>query len=608
TPASAQALDVTLTASPSSIQAGQSAQVQVLVTVYGAPVSGAAVTIAVVPAIATITPSYGYTDGNGRFFTTLTAGTTAAGSLTLAANASYSTTGEFPETLTGNGRLVVPITPPVITTTVTPTYHVNIIPVAQFRVAFPDNSRTVTLDAGNSYDPDGTIVSYLWDLGDGSSAMGSVVTHSYVTGGQYTVTLTAIDNAGGRSSSSLRVGVNSPQPPVSQLLASPTSGTVPLTVSFNGQQSYDPDGSIALYAWNFGDGTGSQGLQTSHTYRAQGTYSVTLTVTDNQGLTAMSSPLVITASARGIQTPTTGTFTPATPPPVVTPTPVPVVRSSCGGLSSAGFRNPCTPLSGILPLPVLFLLSVLAGTGIAAMAAIPSTKGISQRLEKGEQSVKGYLTSTASSFLSRFEVSRRKLGPVGRSGAIIFGLTTKELLVILLCAGAYALAFLLKDRLLINPATLLILAVAGVITTLTHQMGHHEAARRAGQVAELQFWGLGTVLLVVSSWIFGYLFASPSRNLFQKVPDQSPRTTAMINLAGPAVSVAVAMASLLLIPLGSTAAFFGRTLFSLNLMNGIYSLVPFDPMDGKPVFDWNPTAWAAVFFPLLTLYAAVYLL
>ncbi|MDD1653876.1 MAG: hypothetical protein LUQ64_04950, partial [Methanomicrobiales archaeon] len=118
---------MTLTASPSSIQAGQSAQVQVLVTVYGAPASGAAVTIAVVPAIATITHSYGYTDGNGRFSTTLTAGTTAAGSLTLAANASYSTTGEFPETLTGNGRLVVPITTAVITTTVTPTYHVNII-------------------------------------------------------------------------------------------------------------------------------------------------------------------------------------------------------------------------------------------------------------------------------------------------------------------------------------------------------------------------------------------------------------------------------------------------------------------------------------------------
>jgi Zn-dependent protease len=56
------------------------------------------------------------------------------------------------------------------------------------------------------------------------------------------------------------------------------------------------------------------------------------------------------------------------------------------------------------------------------------------------------------------------------------------------------------------------------------------------------------------------------------------------------------------------AAFAGRTLFTMNLMNGVYSLVPFDPMDGKPIFDWNRSAWVAVFFPLLGIYAAVYLL
>lgn len=239
---------------------------------------------------------------------------------------------------------------------------------------------------------------------------------------------------------------------------------------------------------------------------------------------------------------------------------------------------------------------------------MPATKGISQRLERIEESAKGYLSSAASTLINRFEVSRRKIGPVSRGEAVFLGLTWRELAVFLLCAGAYALAFLLKDHLQIRWETLLILVGAGAITTLVHQLAHHEAARRAGQAAELQFWGLGTAILVLSSWIFGYLFASPSRNLFQKGQEPSPRTTAMISLAGPAVSLAVAMGSLLLFPLGGMAAAAGRTLFSMNLMYGVYSLVPFDPMDGKPVFDWNHAIWAAVFFPLLGVYTAVYLL
>ena len=610
--ASAAGLDVTVTASPSILTAGQSSQVQVLVkNLAGLPVPGASVTLQRSPAITTLIPDSGSTDGNGRFFATLSSSPTLSGYMQVTAYASYTTTGEFPQTLTGQGSLGVSITPPVTNTTVTPTYHVNIAPVAQFRVAFPGSSRTVTLDARASYDPDGTIISYLWDFGDGSSAAGSLVTHNYASGGQYMVTLTVYDNAGSRSIYSLSVGVAFPQPPVPVLTASPLSGTVPLTVSFSGQQSYDPDGSIALYAWNFGDGTSGQGPRTSHTYRGSGTYSVTLTVTDSQGIAATSSMVLITALPT-TSTPSTAVATrvPTTAPPttVATPTPTPTIGTGCGSRSSAGIRNPSPLLCGFLPLPVLFLFAVLAGTAIAAFAAVPATKGISQRLEQTEESVKGYLSSAASSLISRLEVTRRKLGPVSRGEAVFLGLTPKELAVLLLCAGAYTLAFLLKDRLLIRWDTFLILVGAGALTTIVHQLAHREAARRAGLSAELQFWGLGTTMLVLSAWIFGYLFASPSRNLFQKGEEPSLRTNAMISLAGPAMSLVLGIVSLLLVPLGGMAAFAGRTLFTMNLMNGVYSLVPFDPMDGKPIFDWNRSAWVAVFFPLLGIYAAVYLL
>ena len=65
-----------------------------------------------------------------------------------------------------------------------------------------------------------------------------------------------------------------------------TRGKVPLVVNFSSADSHDPDGSIAGYAWDFGDGTVATDANPSHTYTVPGTYIAVLTVTDNQGLTA----------------------------------------------------------------------------------------------------------------------------------------------------------------------------------------------------------------------------------------------------------------------------------------------------------------------------------
>jgi len=595
---SAQELEVALTSSPSAVQAGQAAQVQVLILYQGNPMPDAIVTVGVTPALATLSPSTGATDGSGRFQTTLSVDPSATEPLLVTASAVWeriliARPGTI--TYTGQGSLAISVTP-------IPPPRINQAPVAQFSAFSSGGPRTFTLNAGASSDPDGAIVSYLWDFGDGSQASGPVVTYTFSGGGEYPVTLTVTDNEGGRSIFSQPVSVAFAAPPIPVPVASPDSGPAPLTVSFSGRESYDPDGTIALYAWNFGDGTSGQGPTVSHFYRAPGTYQATLTVTDMQGLTGVSA---ITITAYSQLTPRATAAPPTT---VATPTPVPTIGIVHGGDTWPGIADPHPLLGGILPFPVLFFLSMLAGTAVAALSTLPATQGISRRLDKGEESAKDYLSSTASSLINRLEATRRKLGPVIRGDPVLFGLTARELAVFFFCAGAYALAFLLKDRLQISPGNLLILVVAGAITTLAHQLGHHEAARRTGQTAELQFWGLGTAMLVLSAWIFGYLFASPSRNLFQKGPDLSPRTIAMVNLAGPAMSVAVAMASLLLLPLGGLAAFAGQTLFTMNLLNGVYSLVPFDPMDGKAVFDWNRSVWAAVFFPLLAVYAAVYLL
>jgi PKD repeat protein len=80
---------------------------------------------------------------------------------------------------------------------------------------------TIEFDAGPSYDPDGEIIGYYWDFGDGATAEGPQVTHDYDEDGEYTVTLTVVDDSGAESSVSKVVVVETCQ--------SDPPGTCPLT-------------------------------------------------------------------------------------------------------------------------------------------------------------------------------------------------------------------------------------------------------------------------------------------------------------------------------------------------------------------------------------------
>jgi PKD repeat protein len=76
---------------------------------------------------------------------------------------------------------------------------------------------------------------------------------------------------------------NGTLPPVAVFTATPVSGNVPLIVEFDGSASDDPDGTVAGFAWNFGDSGAGTGATCTHTYNQAGIYTATLTVTDNAG-------------------------------------------------------------------------------------------------------------------------------------------------------------------------------------------------------------------------------------------------------------------------------------------------------------------------------------
>jgi PKD repeat protein len=125
--------------------------------------------------------------------------------------------------------------------------------------------------------------SWEWDFGDGSPHVYTQnPSHQYTAAGDYTVTLTATNACGSDGESKpnyIHVSVPS-NPPVAAFTANPTSGIVPLEVTFTDQSTNGP----TSWEWNFGDGSPvSYDQNPVHTYTAIGDYDVTLTVTNTFG-------------------------------------------------------------------------------------------------------------------------------------------------------------------------------------------------------------------------------------------------------------------------------------------------------------------------------------
>jgi len=163
-------------------------------------------------------------------------------------------------------------------------------------------SLPVGFNGTSSYDPDGTIVGYAWDFGDGSTGSGATPTHSYSIAGTYSVKLNVTDNSGSTNISTQTVVITDRSPTITltQSATTATSGqAIVITIS-----ATDPDGTIATTTVNWGDGTTDtiSGPPTtdSHTYSlgagsSPATYTITVTVHDNSGSTvsATSSPITV---------------------------------------------------------------------------------------------------------------------------------------------------------------------------------------------------------------------------------------------------------------------------------------------------------------------------
>jgi PKD repeat protein len=182
-----------------------------------------------------------------------------------------------------------------------------ILPLIRFAANFtfspqgPTQGQAVFFDAASTTDPDGVVVSYSWDFGDGQRGTGKTASHTYTQSGTFSVTLTVADGAGRGSSTTKGVTVGAGTTPAVDFTFSPTAPAVAQDITFVATaQSGVPGHSITRYDWNFGSGGASaQGQIVTKSYDAPGTYTVTLTVTDDIGLTKSVNKTVAVVSAPG---------------------------------------------------------------------------------------------------------------------------------------------------------------------------------------------------------------------------------------------------------------------------------------------------------------------
>ncbi|WP_050799641.1 PKD domain-containing protein [Thiocapsa marina] len=170
---------------------------------------------------------------------------------------------------------------------------------AVIRVATPPPIAAFAVNADSGHAPfnvqfsdqsSGTIDSWQWDFGDGTTSTERSPSHLYLTAGSYVAKL-RVTGPGGVSAQAAQSSITvTIAPPSAAFTANATSGVAPMVVVFNDASS----GDVSACEWNFGDGGTSTGASAAWTYRNPGTYSVVLKVTGAGGSDTVTKTNLIT--------------------------------------------------------------------------------------------------------------------------------------------------------------------------------------------------------------------------------------------------------------------------------------------------------------------------
>jgi PKD repeat protein/Zn-dependent protease len=443
-----------------------------------------------------------------------------------------------------------------------------------------------------------TVSSWRWDFGDGSFADGQNPTHTYTKPGIYTVSLSAANEFGTGHITKSGI-INTGVVPDAEFIAEIRQGYPPLTVRFRDFSS----GSPFLWSWDFGDGTTSTEKDPVHTYSEAGSYTTTLQVANTFGSDSLTRPNHISVG-NPVQTLTQGPAVVVTPPPG---------ESQTGDIISLireakGTTDKNLPTSGFIPPQFMALAAVLTNFAILFISFLISNIGtLSQFAPRLAKFLADLAGGHAVEKLNAAEVEKRGLA-VHQRERYFLGLSAIEIIVIELAVIMVAFAFILADRAELILQTVLIYILVGAISVVLHDFAHRYFATRHGHDADTRFWGLGTVIMFLTAWLYGNAFATSYRNLVKRQGEDEPRELGIEMVAGPCVSIVLMVLFLALTQAGGIWAIAGGIGFSINLMTAVYSLMPIETMDGGAVWKWNRTLYLMLFLPMIAFYFFTYMI
>jgi len=502
----------------------------------------------------------------------------------------YATTGEYTVTLTVTNSFGQD------TKTLTGFIAVGDPPVPNFSAS--PTKGNIPLDVAFTGLTNDTMSSWRWDFGDGSFADGQNPTHTYTKPGIYSVTLSAANEFGTGHITKSGI-INTGVVPDAEFIAEIRQGYPPLTVRFRDFSS----GSPLAWFWDFGDGTTSTEKDPVHTYSEEGRYATTLQVANAFGNDSLTRPNHISVG-NPVPSLTQG--------PTIVVTPLPDESQSGGIISlireAKGTTEKNLPTSGFIPPQFMALAAVLTNFAILFISFLISNIGtLSQFAPKVAKFLADLAGGHAVEKLNAAEVEKRGIG-VHQRERYFLGLSAIEIIVIELAVIMVAFAFILADRADLTLQTVLIYILVGAISVVLHDFAHRYFATRHGHDADTRFWGLGTVIMFLTAWLYGNAFATSYRNLVKRQGEDEPRELGIEMVAGPCVSIVLMVLFLALTQEGGLWAIAGGVGFSINLMTAVYSLMPIATMDGGAVWKWNRALYLMLFLPMIAFYFFTYMI
>ena len=265
------------------------------------------------------------------------------------------------------------------------------------------------------------------------------------------------------------------------------------------------------------------------------------------------------------------------------------------------------PVTPYLPPEAVPAAAVATGTALSAVTLAGGGQVLSAWFSKFINTMYGLIGQQVTETVQDWTKAGRLLISSGMKRGAILGLSSLEFVIGLIGALLIGFAFFFAAREAFDPGILGIFILAGGLSTLVHEIAHWAVARRYGCASELQFWGMGMVVMFFTAWLFGNVFAQPFFTLVRSEEPLEGRREGLMMLAGPLASLLCAFLFLQLRPLGGYLGTAGSIGFSMNLLSCLFPLLPFRPLDGEGVFKWSKLAWVLVFVPILIGYIIVYI-